>query len=369
MAECLQGFLFKTNTMKMLLFSFFILLIVLSGCDKIKKTHLDQNARFPDIPVNLVDLNSSYDDFNSILPETHFGKAFVFSSNRRTNGGEFDLISDNIHATWFMETSELVVDNSYFWQNTNYVAQLLNKVPNAGNQFGPYSIGFDTVIEGIQKRVNILTYSNNHGSYTYQEEFVYHESLDGGETGTVKGPISIHAITDPEKQYISFYGPSVQSIDDYYLNPNNFTQLYFNKTENGKSKIYKINIPDSVSFLKFLMDSAAYQQVAVVELSSDQNDFCPFINGNLMVFTSDRPGGFGGYDLYYSFFDGTTWSEPLNFGEKINSSFDEFRPVAVNVFEFKNDLLIFSSNRPGGTGGYDLYYVGIDKFGLSSFIN
>ena len=80
-----------------------------------------------------------------------------------------------------------------------------------------------------------------------------------------------------------------------------------------------------------------------------------------MVFTSDRPGGYGGYDLYYSFYNGNEWGEPINFGEDINTAYDEFRPVAVQVYEFKNDLMIFSSNRPGGMGGYDLYYVGIDK--------
>jgi hypothetical protein len=80
-----------------------------------------------------------------------------------------------------------------------------------------------------------------------------------------------------------------------------------------------------------------------------------------MVFTSNRPGGYGGYDLYYSKFDGQSWSEPVNFGEDINTEYDEFRPVALQVFDFKNDVMLFSSDRPGGKGGFDLYYVGIDK--------
>ena len=91
------------------------------------------------------------------------------------------------------------------------------------------------------------------------------------------------------------------------------------------------------------------------------NDECPFVNGRLMVFTSDRAGGFGGYDLYYSIYENGIWSAPVNFGEKINSEFNEFRPITVLAWGFNLDLMFFSSDRPGGKGGYDLYYVGIPK--------
>lgn len=360
----------KTNTMKNFLFSVFILIIITTACDKTPKSkNWNQNALFPDSAVNLGDINSPYDDYNSILPETHFGKALIFSSNRRTSGGDFDLIFEPFHAAWYWETNELVVDNSYYWQETNWVLELLSQIPGTGNQFGPYCIGFDTLIEGKYNRINLLVYSNNKGSFTYQEEFVYTESSDGGASWVTKGPFSISCISGPEKQYVSFYGPEVLTIDSYGVNPDKFTQMYFNKTVGGKSKIFRINIPDTLGLIQFLSDSVDYQEEAVTELNSEGNDFCPFVNGNLMVFTSDRTGGLGGYDLYYSYFDGTTWSEPTNFGEKINSTYDEFRSVPVNVEQFRNDLLIFSSNRPGGFGGFDLYYAGINKFGPNIFIN
>jgi hypothetical protein len=81
----------------------------------------------------------------------------------------------------------------------------------------------------------------------------------------------------------------------------------------------------------------------------------------LLVFSSDRPGGFGGYDLYYSQKTSNGWTEPVNFGPKINSEFDEYRPVVSDHPDFANRLMIFSSNRPGGLGGFDLYFVGIPK--------
>jgi hypothetical protein len=47
----------------------------------------------------------------------------------------------------------------------------------------------------------------------------------------------------------------------------------------------------------------------------------PFItpDGNLLLFTSDRPGGFGGYDLYVSTKINEVWSAPKNLGSKVNS--------------------------------------------------
>ena len=41
----------------------------------------------------------------------------------------------------------------------------------------------------------------------------------------------------------------------------------------------------------------------------------------------------------------------------------------MNAFGYENDLMVFSSNRPGGLGGYDLYYVGIDKISPIIIIN
>jgi hypothetical protein len=79
-----------------------------------------------------------------------------------------------------------------------------------------------------------------------------------------------------------------------------------------------------------------------------------------MVFSSDKPGGLGGYDFYWSVYDNGCWSNPVNFGAPVNSAYNEYRAIASYAFEFDNELLIFSSDRPCGKGGYDLYYAGID---------
>ena len=106
----------------------------------------------------------------------------------------------------------------------------------------------------------------------------------------------------------------------------------------------------------FNLDFTASLKVDSVNSSSA--DRCPFVYDNIMVFASDRPGGLGGYDLYYSLFRNGRWGSPVNFGPGINSSNDEFRPIVGSNSSFTNKFIIFSSNRPGGKGGYDLYFTG-----------
>ena len=83
-----------------------------------------------------------------------------------------------------------------------------------------------------------------------------------------------------------------------------------------------------------------------------------------MVFASKREGGYGGYDLYYSRLEDETWGEPINFGPDINTEYNEFRPIVMYAELFENDLMIFSSDRPSGKGGYDLYYTGIPRMSI-----
>ena len=73
-------------------------------------------------------------------------------------------------------------------------------------------------------------------------------------------------------------------------------------------------------------------------------------DGRRMIFASDRPGGYGGYDLYYTEYGADGWSAPVNLGPDVNSGSDE-----LACFWGPDGLIAFASNRPGGLGGLDLY--------------
>jgi outer membrane protein OmpA-like peptidoglycan-associated protein len=75
-------------------------------------------------------------------------------------------------------------------------------------------------------------------------------------------------------------------------------------------------------------------------------------DGNELYFVSDRKGGIGGYDLWYSRKgeDGT-WGKAINVGKPVNTPFDEIAPF-IHV---SNQNLYYASNGLPGFGSYDIY--------------
>jgi outer membrane protein OmpA-like peptidoglycan-associated protein/tetratricopeptide (TPR) repeat protein len=75
-------------------------------------------------------------------------------------------------------------------------------------------------------------------------------------------------------------------------------------------------------------------------------------DGEWLLFAGNFAGqGFGNFDLYMSYNTPNGWSEPVNLGANINTEFWESSP---SLSPDKN-ALYFSSDRPGGYGGKDLY--------------
>lgn len=84
-------------------------------------------------------------------------------------------------------------------------------------------------------------------------------------------------------------------------------------------------------------------------------------DGSTLIFASDRPGGFGGLDLYTSKLgtDGE-WGIPVNMGPEINSPFNEDRPFLING----GKTLFFASQGHRNMGGYDIFRSQIQYNGL-----
>lgn len=83
-------------------------------------------------------------------------------------------------------------------------------------------------------------------------------------------------------------------------------------------------------------------------------------DGKTLYFTSNRPGGFGGTDIWKTIRqeDGS-WSEPENLGPEINTKGDEVSPY----IHPDNQTLYFVSDGRLGVGGFDIYYAKKDEKG------
>lgn len=77
-------------------------------------------------------------------------------------------------------------------------------------------------------------------------------------------------------------------------------------------------------------------------------------DGRFLYFTSDKPGGEGGFDLYSCKFNpiDKNWSAPQNLGNFVNTQGNEMFPYVDN-----EGNLYFSSDGLAGLGGLDLFYV------------
>ena len=74
-------------------------------------------------------------------------------------------------------------------------------------------------------------------------------------------------------------------------------------------------------------------------------------DGKRIYFSSDKPGGYGGMDLYYCDSVKSGWANPVNLGSSINTARNESFPFAD-----LNGKLFFASDGLGGMGGKDIYY-------------
>jgi len=75
-------------------------------------------------------------------------------------------------------------------------------------------------------------------------------------------------------------------------------------------------------------------------------------DGNILIFASNRPGGFGGSDLYIAHKNGQTWSEPTNLGTNINTEADEISPH----LSIKENTILFYASESGDNNNSDIYY-------------
>lgn len=95
-------------------------------------------------------------------------------------------------------------------------------------------------------------------------------------------------------------------------------------------------------------------------INSPGNEIAPFIFEGSLFFASDVFYGRGGMDIYRSNIeDANNFSIPVNLGDKINSTLDDFGLVIRQ--DDKGMLGYFSSNRKESLGGDDIYGFVVDK--------
>jgi hypothetical protein len=210
----------------------------------------------------------------------------------------FENLGKDINSEWNDYNPYVSPDEEYIFYSTN-------REKTTGNF--PYKDGYVSDVFVSQYRGKSFSKSKGMGGMYNSED------VDDFAGGSADGNI-IFLTSDKEFQifnlYISVKGPKARS----FPKPLNLDGI------NGKN---------------------------TNEMSATIND-----DQNLIIFSSDRPGGYGGQDLYISKLlpDGT-WGAPVNMGPQINSEREEIYPM----FTPNQKGIIFSSNNNYSMGGFDLF--------------
>ena len=95
-----------------------------------------------------------------------------------------------------------------------------------------------------------------------------------------------------------------------------------------------------------------------VNSSYSENSISISPDGNVLFFSSNRPEGLGGFDIYKAVKNKKgNWANIENLGENINTKYDEDSPF----INYDGKSLYFSSKGHGGAGGYDIFRTEYDE--------
>lgn len=160
-----------------------------------------------------------------------------------------------------------------------------------------------------------------------------------------------YAKSHPEKDYVfapQNLGDSINTSDLEY-----FPSL----TIDGQKMIFTKRIKNKESFYESDRVNGNWGKAFPLSGKINSNDFNVGAqnisqDGEWLVFTGcNFPQGNGSCDLYISYLTKNGWSEPQNLGWDVNTEFWESTP---SLSPDKRDLY-FSSDRPGGYGGRDIW--------------
>lgn len=298
-------------------------------------------------PIHLEALSSPYDDWNCGEPDlpSAFSRSFLFSSNRGDAGGQFDLIPDVL-----LVEGRDTIRNRAWGSLEPWITRLAKAVNTPEDELGPsFWIRHRA---GIHSVPGALVFSRGP-----------RQNHDLRALLPVDGDLSdwVDTALLPERALDPLNTPADEGYPTW--DPD-WDRIFFHSNRGGKYRIYQALVPMNPAGPFAWLADPTVGEVKVSEVPSlqagDGEERCPFLRGDTLYFVSDRSGGLGGFDIYRSVRKASSWTEPENLGPSVNSSADEYRPHPLRLVEY-GEALLFSSNRPGGLGGYDLYLAGLAR--------
>lgn len=177
-----------------------------------------------------------------------------------------------------------------------------------------------------------------------------------GETESMKDPVINQYPEDVYVSYRDFDSVWTTPVRLEFCEPRRNEATIALSTDERKIYLYEDSTGGGdIYYTDFY--HAKFQDISWLETKGINTDYwethCMMTHDKRQFFfVSDRPGGFGGRDIYVIKRIGNSekWSEPINLGPNINSAHDEDSPfISVD-----NKTLYFSTNGERSIGGFDI---------------
>ena len=322
--------------------------------DKAVKAYEDIEDKTPSIYRNLAksylmlgEIDKAESNYSSLMstgkyePEDVYAYASVLLMNKKYDEA----------ANWMEKYYKLRPDDSRaqaFMENPLYYRELLQSDPNMAltdlnintsyEDFSPVYYKDNTVVFASSRDESKMVDRKWNGNRQPYLDLYIADLTEGNNLTNVR---KFNEVVN--KQYHD--APATFNADgDYML----VTRNIYNKDNNlqeNKLWLYESHLIDGSYW-----DEPEPLYFNDIHFSTGQASLSP--DGKVMYFVSDRPGGFGGTDIYKSVKgkDGK-WSAPENLGSKINSEGNEMFPY----YDAKGGYLFFSSDGWPGLGGLDIF--------------
>lgn len=295
--------------------SLIIVIFILNTVFSVAQIERADSIKAAEYSVKNLRVNTKYQDFGS----TFMGKdKIVFSSSRRTAGISKRVWKENNQPYLNLFIGDLTKNG-----------EIVNVRPFSSDVNSKYH---DAFVAFTPNRAEVYFTSNNY---------------IGGKLKS-EGLKIFSAIIDEKGQWKNF--SSLPFNDDDYDTGHPMISA------DGKKLYFVSNMPGTKGDTDiFVVDLNQGHYGKIINLgktiNSKYKEYSPYVDGDVIYFSSNRPGGKGGFDIYMTKLDGSI-PEPINLGEPMNSKGDDIS------FIIDSDKLqgYFSSNRNGGMGDDDIYF-------------
>lgn len=131
--------------------------------------------------------------------------------------------------------------------------------------------------------------------------------------------------------------------------------IYFSRNLNTEGRLSELSTPrNKLGLFSAILEGKKWIKIREMRFNNEWYNVttpCLSRDGKKLFFASDKSGGYGGSDLYYSIWKNDYWSDPVNMGPVINTPGNEAYPF-INP---AGDLYFASDGHPG-IGGKDIFY-------------